>query len=303
VGLPAAALFPSCFQANVSVLSSIATKKDLILIDHYAHASLAQGAKCAGCKVRPFLHNNLEHLEAQLRSVNGFERKFIVTESVFSTEGSLAPVAEIVELSRRYGAVPVVDDSHGIGVLGLSGRGILEHTGSIDFPGIYTASLGKALANSGGVVAGPTAFIEALRYSCPGLIYSTALTPPTVAGVQAALEIVAAEFDRLSTLMWQNHRLLMSALLRQGYAATSGFAPIAVISGGATVSTLELARQFFARGILCTPFVPPSVPDSMGVLRMILGAKLSRPAVQDLLLSLPRMRAVADSPVAQRGPT
>ena len=286
IGLPAAVLFPSCYQANVSLLSSIAKPGDVIFIDHYAHASLGQGARAAGCKVKPFLHNDVEHLEKQLASCTGFHRKFIVTESVFSTEGSVAPLRSIVDLSRRYEAVPVVDDSHGLGVIGVSGRGILEYAGLGEFPGIYTASLGKALANAGGMVAGDGDFIEAIRYSCPGLIYSTALSPDAVAGTLAALEIVSSEFGRLGDLMWKNHQLLIECLNEQGFPLSSGQAPIAAIRAGSSTSTLRLAKDFFAKGILATPFIPPSVPQGGGVLRCILGAKLTGLSLDDLFESI-----------------
>jgi len=289
IGLPAAVLFPSCYQANVSLLSTIAKPDDVIFIDHYAHASLGQGAKAAGCKVKPFLHNNVGHLERQLDSCTGFQQKFIVTESVFSTEGSVAPLQAIVDLSRRYKAVPVIDDSHGLGVIGASGRGILEYAGLGDFPGIYTASLGKALANTGGVVAGDLDLIEAIRYGCPGLIYSTALSPASVAGTLAALEIVSSEFGRLGDLMWKNHRLLLECLNEEGLPISQGPAPIASIRSGSATRTLGLAKDFFANGILATPFIPPSVPKDGGVLRCILGAKLTGPSLDDLIESIHRV--------------
>ena len=299
IGLPAAVVFPSGYQANVALLSTIAKPGDVIFIDDYAHASLGQGAKAAGCKVKPFLHNDVEHLERQLASASGFHRRFIVTESVFSTEGSIAPISEIVDLGRRYDAVPVVDDSHGLGVIGASGRGILEYSGAAGYPGIYTASLGKALANAGGVVAGDSQLIEALRYACPGLIYSTALTPASVAGSLAALEIIRNEFDRLGALMWKNHTALVGFLNEQGYALNHGVAPIAGILAGSTINTLGLAKRFFAQHILATPFVTPSVPRGQGVLRCILGAKFGGLAVEDLRQALSRVGPSTSTPVAE----
>lgn len=107
-----------------------------------------------GCKYRPFRHNDLDHIESLLKRSSGFSQAYVVTESVFSTEGKLAPFAGIVDLCEHYGAVPIIDDSHGIGVIGDHGKGILEYAGIENFKGIYTASLGKALASAGGMVSG-----------------------------------------------------------------------------------------------------------------------------------------------------
>jgi 7-keto-8-aminopelargonate synthetase-like enzyme len=285
-GLEAAVVFPSCYQANQALFPCIVRAQDVIIVDHYAHASLGQGIKAAGCKVKPFLHNDLEHLERQLQSSSGFRQIFVVTESVFSTEGTVAPLGMIVELCQRYQAIPVVDDSHGLGVLGKTGRGILEEAALNNYPGIFTASLGKALGNAGGMIAGKAALVDALRYSCPGLIYSTALLPGAAAGVLRALEIIGSEFSRLGRLMWENHQQLLEILRRRGFDIRSGPAPIAAIHGGLAQNTIALAKQFFDRAILATPFVPPSVPEGEGTLRLILGAKLTShelPALMQVL--------------------
>ena len=286
VGLEAAVVFPSCYQANLALFPAIAARADVILVDHYAHASLAQGIKAVGCKIKPFLHNDLEHLEKQLAAATAFRQRFVVTESVFSTEGSVAPLGAIVELCRRYEAIPVVDDSHGLGVLGQSGRGILEAQGLGDFEGIYTASLGKALANVGGVIAGKRALIESLRYSCSGLIYSTALPPVCAAGSLRALEIIGQDFGALGRALWQNHRQLAEKLEARGFQLQKGAAPIAAIRCPSPEQTIALAKEFWRQRILTTPFVPPSVPPGQGVLRLIVGAKLDGPALGQLLCAL-----------------
>ncbi|MBN2036329.1 MAG: pyridoxal phosphate-dependent aminotransferase family protein [Chitinispirillaceae bacterium] len=272
-GCEAAVIFPSCYQANCSLFGSIADARDAIIVDHYAHASLVQGIRSSGARVKPFLHNDLDHLEKQLAASTTFRRLFVVTESVFSTEGSIAPFDRIVRLCRRYHAVPIIDDSHGIGVIGKGGRGVLEHCDIRDFDGIYTASLGKALANTGGVIAGRRALIDYLRYTCPGLIYSTALVPASAAGLLAALAIVIHEFPRLGKTMWSNHQKLVTSLNGAGFSLKAGEAPIASVMCGPSETTLACAKQLFEQGILSTPFIPPSVPENQGVVRLIIGAK------------------------------
>jgi len=286
VGLEAALVFPSCYQANGSLFSAIATPRDLIIIDRDAHASLVEGSRAVGCKIRPFLHNDLAHLERQLAAAAAFRQAFVVTESVFSTEGSVAPFAAIVALCQHYQAIPVVDDSHGLGVLGKTGRGILEAEGIAPYQGIYTASLGKALAQCGGMVAGPRDFIEALRYHCPGFIYSTALPPVCLGGIRRTLDLLTEEFGRLSAQMWTNHHRLVARLRRRGFNLREGAAPIAAIHCGSAENTLALAKQLFLKQILATPFIPPSVPPRQGVLRLIVGAKLDEPGLQSVLDAL-----------------
>ncbi len=288
-GLEAARVFPSCYQANLALFPAIAKPADLIIVDHYAHASLALGIKSVGCKVKPFLHNDLAHLEKQLAGSAAYRQTFVVTESVFSTEGTVAPLDGIVGLCRKFAAVPVVDDSHGIGVLGKTGRGILEEKALDDYDGIYTASLGKALAHMGGVIAGRRDFIEALSFSCAGLIYSTALTPVCAGGLLCVLQIIEQEFAELQSRLWHNHRRLVAALRRGGLEVLAGAAPIAAIPGGSVQDTLALARRLFEHGLLGTPFVPPSVPPGQGILRLIVGAKLDEPAMQGLLETLGRV--------------
>lgn len=282
VGLESAVIFPSCYQANCSLFCSIADANDCIAVDHYAHASLVQGIKTSGARIKPFLHNDIGHLEKQLAAAQSFRRIFVVTESVFSTEGSIAPFNEINRLCERYNAIPVVDDSHGIGVIGKNGRGILEYKGIDRYEGIYTASLGKALANTGGVIAGKANFINYLRYNCSGLIYSTALVPASAGGLLAAIAVIINEFPALGRKMWNNHTTLISQLTKAGFIINGGEAPIASILCGSSERTIMLAKLFFEHGILSTPFIPPSVPPEKGVLRLIIGAKSDAADVSEI---------------------
>jgi 7-keto-8-aminopelargonate synthetase-like enzyme len=296
VGLESAVIFPSCYQANCSLFCTIADGNDCIVVDHYAHASLVQGIKASGARIKPFLHNDIEHLEKQLvaAAAKSYRRTFVVTETVFSTEGSIAPFDEINRLCERYNATPVVDDSHGIGVIGKNGRGILEHKGIRGYDGIYTASLGKALANTGGVIAGKTKFINYLRYNCSGLIYSTALVPASAGGLLASIAIVINEFPALEKKMWNNHNNLVSQLTNAGFTLKGGEAPIASIMCGSSERTITLAKLFFEQGILSTPFIPPSVPPEQGVLRLIIGAKENKAAAAEIA---GRITAIAGSSI------
>ena len=281
VGVEDAILLPSCYQANNGLFSAIANKGDTIIIDHFAHSSLIEGAKSVGCKIRPFLHNNMQSLEKNLANTKG--RMIVVTESVFSTEGAIAPFEQICQLCQKYNALPVIDDSHGIGVLGEQGRGILNYKKIKSFNGIYTTSLGKALANAGGIIAGSAEMMEYLRYYCSHLIYSTALAPGCIAGTDKVIDILLTEGEQILTTMWNHKHKLSQALKTAGYQLVEGEAPITSILCGDTKSTLLMAKQAFERGILATPFVYPSVPRTKGVLRLIAGANLKNETIEQAI--------------------
>ena len=279
-------IFPSCYQANCALFQNIVGESDTILVDHYAHASLIQGIRLARCKVKPFKHNDMEHLERLLKSDGSTGRKWVVTESVFSTKGSIAPLDRIADLCEMYDAVPVVDDSHGIGVIGRNGRGILEEKNIRGFKGIYTASLGKALANAGGIIAGDPRLIDYMKYSCPGLIYSTALTPSSLAGIGAVLDIIEAEFPARSLRLRQNRAVVLKALKEAAFTCSDGESPIVSVICGSDTATFRCAREFFNRKIFTTAFVPPSVPPGEGLIRIIAGAKLGENEISTITAAI-----------------
>ncbi|NQU32663.1 MAG: pyridoxal phosphate-dependent aminotransferase family protein [Bacteroidetes bacterium] len=283
IGVESSIIYPSCYQANNGLFSVIASKDDVIIIDQYAHSSLVEGARAIGCKIRPFLHNNLNNLEKNLKYSGKYNQIIVVTESVFSTEGSIAPFKSIVELCKKYNALPVIDDSHGIGVLGKNGKGILEHEGLNNYDGVYTASLGKSLANFGGVIGGKKSLIDYLKYYSSHLVYSTALPPHILAGIIEALNIIGNEFDVLSKKMWDSRNKLRDALIKHGYQLTPSVAPIVSIITGTTEDTLLFAKTLFENKIISTPFVYPSVPKDKGVIRLIAGANLSENSLKKVI--------------------
>ncbi|MBN2143420.1 MAG: pyridoxal phosphate-dependent aminotransferase family protein [Candidatus Aureabacteria bacterium] len=292
IGLQDAIIFPSCYQANTGVFSSMASKDDLILVDHYAHSSLLQGIRSAGCKIKPFLHNNMNHLIKNLEKSSHFRKKFIVTESVFSTEGTIAPMDEISNICKHYDAIPVLDDSHGIGVIGKTGRGILEKQNILNFEGIYTASLGKALANIGGVIAGNSNLIDNLRYSCGNFIYSTAIPPVMICGLLKTIEILENEFTFLNLRLLNNKQKIINTLTSRGFKLHNGEAPIISIKCGSAENTIYSARQFFENRMLTTPFIPPSIPQNQGVLRLIPGAGLKENDITEIVKAINKIQAL-----------
>ncbi len=283
IGLEDSIILPSCYQANNGIFSILAQKDDVIIVDHYAHSSLIQGIKSVGCKIKPFLHNDLEHLHKVLNKSTQFNKKFVVTESVFSTEGSIAPLKKIVALCKKFNAIPIVDDSHGIGVIGKNGRGILEEQEINNFDGIYTTSLGKAIANLGGVISGNKETIEYLRYYFPHLIYSTALPPVILGGIEKVLEIIEKEFTQMSKKLWEIKNIVGKNLKNAGFDIVNSFSPINSILGGSSENTILIAKKFYSHKILTTPFIEPSVPKNEGKVRLIAAANLKEETLDKFL--------------------
>lgn len=280
-------ILPSCYQANNGLFSAISNKNDLILFDHYAHSSLVQGIKSSEAKIRPFLHNNSNSLRKILEnSYKKYEQIFIVTESVFSTEGSIAPIDEFTELGNDFNAILVIDDSHGIGVLGEKGEGILKHFNIKNFQGIYTASLGKALANSGGIIAGNGRIMQYLQYYCPHLIYSTAITPSSLAGIEKVLDILKSRGKEIIEKLYKNKFKIEKVLKESGRDIVDSSAPIISINSGNDEDTFFLAKAFYNKRILTTPFIYPSVPKNDGKLRLIPNAGLDKKDIEYILHSI-----------------
>ena len=273
-------IYPSCYQANLGLFNAIANPEDIVLVDRCAHSSLLEGIKSAGCKISPFKHNDMDYLEMLLKNTVKYRTVFVVTESVFSTEGTIASFKEINDLCLKYDAIPIVDDSHGIGVLGANGHGILEHAGISDYQGIYTASLGKALANIGGVICGKKSLMQWMQYYSSNLVYSTAILPSALAGIEAVLEIIRTDFPELSKCMWNAKRRIEKALISAGFELTSGKAPITSIKSGNSLETIQLSKAFWDNRIMTTAFVYPSVPQNEGRIRLIAGANMREETLQ-----------------------
>ena len=280
IGLDDALIFPSCYQANTGVFVALAGDEDVIIVDTRAHSSIMQGIKGVRCKVFPFRHNDMGHLEKILSRSGAYAHRYVVTDSVFSTDGSLAPIGAIVDLCGRYDAIPVVDDSHGFGVLGKTGRGALEHFGIEKFGGIYTASLAKAFANNGGVLAGSFEILEYLRLYCPHLAYSTAVPPAILGGILGALYAIEKDFARLAPKMWDYRHRIRSSVTEAGIRLLDGVSPINAVFTGNVRNTLLLSKALYEKGVLSMAFIEPSVPKGECLVRLVANAGLDEDQIE-----------------------
>lgn len=286
LGLEGTIIYPSCYQANIAVFSTLVKPQDVVFVDRFAHSSLIEGIRSTGCKVKPFKHNDVKHLETLIKNSEMFENKFIATESVFSTEGSIAPFDMIYDLCLKYNAVPVIDDSHGIGVIGATGKGILEEKNIIDYEGIYTASTGKAMGISGGIVSSTFNTINFLKYNSSSLIFSTALPPVLLAGTLKAFEIVEEEGRKMVRRLSRNKNYLFEALLNNGFELHNSEAFICSLKSGSNENTFRICKALFDKRILTTPFIYPSVSKNRGVVRLIPRVDLVKDQLDHIINSL-----------------
>src|SRR3989304_688454 len=268
-GKEAAFVFPTGYHANLSLLTVLATKNDVIYMDKLSHASLYDGCLLSGAILRRYRHNDLNHLENLLAGEASSGRPFIVTEGVFSMDGDLAPLPGLKNLADNYGCLLLVDDAHGTGVLGLDGQGTSDHCG-IKLE-IEMGTLSKALGGLGGYVAGDQGLINFLINRARPFIFTTGLPPATLAGAKAAIELIAKE-------PWRRERVLNLAkrvrkiLKETGYNIPHGFSPIVPIILGGEEKALALAKRCLKRGLFIPAIRTPAVPKNQARLRMTLSA-------------------------------
>jgi glycine C-acetyltransferase len=289
LGTEAALTYVSCWNANTGAIPVLAGEGDAVLSDELNHASIIDGLRLSRAERLVYRHADLKDLEEKLAASRGARTRLIATDGVFSMEGDLAPLPGIVELARRYDAAVLVDDSHGTGVMGSTGRGTIEHyglTGQID---VITGTLGKALGGAaGGFVAATRAVVEALTQSSRPQIFSNAL-PVTIAGsARRAIELVEEEPRRVDRLH-EVARLLREGLRRAGLRPLEAPSAIIPILVGETSFAIRMSERLLDRGVFVTGFGYPVVPEGRARLRIQASAALR---TEDLEQALQAFREV-----------
>lgn len=296
-GCEDALVFVSGHATNVSVLAALLRPGDLILHDALAHNSIVFGAAACGADRRSFPHNDYEVLErllAELRA--GRRRVLIVTEGLFSMDGDSPDLARLIDIKNRFGAWLMLDEAHSLGVLGETGRGLVEAqgvaSGDID---ILMGTLSKTLGSCGGYVAGTAALIEVLRYHAPGLVYSVGLSPVLAASAHAALGILQREPERVQRLT--NLSASFAAKAQDAGLRTGGVrAAVQPVIVGDSLATLLLADRLQQRGIVAVPIIPPGVPANTARLRFFLSSRHAEADIDEAVITTAEeLRAVRAS--------
>jgi len=282
-GSERALLFSTGYMANMGILTTLVGEGDLILSDQFNHASIIDGARLSRAEVWVYKHKDMDHLEDLLKRSN-HRRKLIVSDGVFSMEGDIAPLRELKELSDKYGAILVIDDAHGTGVLGKEGRGIAEHFGLLGQIDVQMGTLGKALGIMGAFVAGEAVLVEYLLNRARTFMYTTSLPPVVVGMAKEALRILKEEPWRREKL-WENTRLFREGAKRLGFRVL-GETPIVPIVIGDDELTMRFSAALFEMGIYVQGIRPPTVPPGTSRLRFSISALHSKSDIERALFAL-----------------
>lgn len=259
--------FSTGFQANLGVISTLVGKGDVVLCDRENHASIFDGCRLAFGEMKRYRHGDMADLERQLQACSADAGKLIVTDGVFSMKGDLCDLPGIVRLAKQYGARVMVDDAHGVGVLGANGRGTCEHFGLEDQVDLIVGTFSKSFASLGGFVVGSEDAIDFVKHHGRALIFSASITPASAAAALAALDIVESEPDRRERL-WNHVSRMHRAFLEVGYdVAASQSAILAIPIGGDDVETFVFWKKLHEAGVFANPVIPPAVPPNEGMIR------------------------------------
>ncbi len=271
----AALVFPSGYHANIGVISALLGPGDTIFSDELNHASIIDGCRLSRAAVKIFRHTDVQHLEQLLASAPQEGNRLIVTDSVFSMDGDVAPLKHIVALAHRYQAWTMVDEAHATGVFGQHGAGVVEEQGLEKDIDVHMGTLGKALGGFGAYVAGSGVLIEWLINRARSFIYTTGVPPAVAATAMAALDIVAQEPERRQRL-WDNATFLQQGLTELGYTVGPTRSPILPVMIGSAEKTMSLAEALLRRGVFAQGIRPPTVPEGSSRLRVTPMATHSR---------------------------
>jgi len=270
-GTEAAVIFSTGYMANVGALAALLGPGDVVFSDRLNHASIMDGIKLSGAALQRFPHRGLNRLEKMLQQAPGGKRRLLITDSVFSVDGDLAPLRELVALKERYGLWLMIDEAHATGVQGPGGAGLaqaLDLTARVD---IHMGTFSKALGSLGGYVAGDRRLIDYLHNRARSFIYSTALPPPVLGAIRAALQVVREEPERRLNLL-QNAAAFRRELQTAGFDTLGSETQIVPALVGKNEPTLKFAAALRDRGLMAVALRPPTVPPGKARVRFSLSA-------------------------------
>jgi len=274
-GTEAAIVFNTGYMANMGTITALMGRKDIIFSDELNHASIIDGCRLSQAKTVIYPHKNINVLEKLIQENNGYRHTFIITDGVFSMDGDLAPLPQLVDLAEQYNAWLKVDDAHATGVMGHRGAGTAEHFGLEGKIPIQIGTLSKAIGSTGGFVAGSYDLIDYLRNKARSFIYSTALSPSVIAAALAGFKVLR-KFPQIRENLHLNAQYLRSGLHEIGYTILTDESPVIPILIGDASTTMQMAKQLLDLGVFAPGIRPPTVPQGMSRLRVTVMATHTR---------------------------
>ncbi|MBV9775186.1 MAG: aminotransferase class I/II-fold pyridoxal phosphate-dependent enzyme [Gemmatimonadetes bacterium] len=281
MGQKAALVFSTGYQTNLGVISTLVTRGTVALHDRLNHASLVDGSLLANGEMIRYPHADMGALRRLLEAHAG-KGVLIVTDGIFSMEGDIAPLPEVVALAEEFGARILVDDAHSVGVLGAQGGGTAQHFGVEDRVDLTMATFSKSFASIGGAIAGPEEVIHYLKHHARTLIFSASMPPSAVATVLACLDVMEREPER-RTHLWDNAAYLRNGLQSLGFDTAESETPIIPVSTGHMEHTFVFWKALFDAGVFTNPVLPPAVPESACRLRTSVMATHTRDQLDQVL--------------------
>jgi 8-amino-7-oxononanoate synthase len=283
-----ALVFSTGYGVNVGVLSCLLGRHDIALLDTMDHASILDGVRLSFAKQLKFRHNDAGDLEEKLSRVGPDKGKLIAVEGVYSMEGDIAPLPEIVQHKKKHGARLFVDEAHSLGVFGDHGRGVAEHFGVEDDVDLVMGTFSKSLATVGGFVAGSFEVIDYIKHNARAQIFTAAIPPGAVAAVEAALDIIEAEPERRDRL-WENTEYMRVELAGLGFETCGSQSPIISLLVGEDAATFQMAKRLQEEGVFVNPVMTPAVPAGQSMIRTSYMATHSREQLDRALGALAKV--------------
>src|SRR5437660_6974792 len=265
-------LYPSCFDANGGLFETLLTEKDAIISDELNHASIIDGVRLCKAQRFRYKHNDMADLEAKLKEASGARFRLIATDGCFSMDGTIANLADIVDLAERYRALTMIDDAHATGFLGKTGRGTHEYRGVMGKIDIITGTLGKALGGaSGGFTSGRKEIVDLLRQRSRPYLFSNTVAPPIVAACLKAIELLTASTE-LRDKLEANTKYFRDAVTKAGLTIKPGVHPIVPIMIGDAAKSQKFAARMLEKGVYVIGFFYPVVPHGTARVRVQVSA-------------------------------
>jgi len=290
VGKEGSLVFSTGYQVNLGVVSSLPGRHDYIIIDELDHACIIDGARLSFAKVYKYKHNNMESLEKILKRCEPDKIKLIAVDGVFSMEGDLCKLPEISALAKKYNANIMIDDAHGLGVVGKGGRGTASHFGMTDDVDLIMGTFSKSLASIGGFIAANNETINYLKHNARSLIFSASIAPGNAAAVIAALDLMQDEPERIDKL-WDNTYYAMKLLREAGFDIGHTETPIIPIYIRDDFKTFTLTKMLLEDGVFVNPVVSPAVRSADSLIRYSLMSTHSKTQIEESVI---KIKAIAE---------